>query len=67
MFLWGTFRYDFDTTAWLSRTLQEKVVFVPGEFFFCDNPDKRTLRMSFATSTADELEEAVRRLKKALP
>jgi DNA-binding transcriptional MocR family regulator len=67
MFLWGTFRYDFDTTAWLSRTLQEKVVFVPGEFFFCDNPDKRTLRMSFATPTADELEEAVRRLKKALP
>ncbi|WP_336218320.1 PLP-dependent aminotransferase family protein [Citrobacter amalonaticus] len=67
MFLWGSFRYDFDTTVWLSRTLQEKVVFVPGEFFYSDRPDKRTLRMSFATPTADELEEAVRRLKKALP
>lgn len=67
MFLWGTFRYDFDTTAWLSRTLEEKVVYVPGEFFFSDRPDKRTLRLSFATPTMNELEEAVRRLKKALP
>lgn len=67
MFLWGTFRYDVDTTAWLSRTLEEKVVYVPGEFFYSDNPDKRTLRLSFATPTKNELEEAVRRLKRALP
>ncbi|POT56780.1 GntR family transcriptional regulator [Citrobacter amalonaticus] len=67
MFLWGTFRYDFDATAWHARTLEEKVVYVPGEFFYSDNPDKRTLRLSFATPTASELEDAVRRLKKALP
>lgn len=67
MFLWGAFRDDFDTTAWLSRTLEEKVVYVPGEFFYSDNPDKRTLRLSFATPTMAELEDAVRRLKRALP
>ena len=67
MFLWATFRHDFDATAWLSRTLEEKVVYVPGEFFYSDNPDKRTLRLSFATPTMAELEEAVRRLKRALP
>ncbi|WP_058909885.1 PLP-dependent aminotransferase family protein [Entomohabitans teleogrylli] len=67
MFLWATFRYDFDTTAWLSRTLEEGVVYVPGEFFYSDNADKRTLRLSYATPTRSELEQAVARLKKALP
>ncbi len=66
MFLWATFRYDFDTTAWLQKTLEQGVVYVPGEFFFNDNPDKRTLRLSYATATEEQLFESVKRLKAAL-
>ena len=66
MFLWATFRYDFDTTAWLAKTLSQGVVYVPGEFFFNDNPDKRTLRFSYATASEEQLFEAVKRLKSAL-
>jgi len=66
MFLWASFREPFDTTAWLAKTLEKGVVYVPGEFFFSDNPDKRTLRFSYATATEDQLYEAVKRLKSAL-
>lgn len=66
MFLWATFRNDIDTTAWLQKTLAQGVVYVPGEFFFSDNPDRRTLRLSYATATDDQLVEAVRRLKASL-
>ncbi|MRS15892.1 aminotransferase class I/II-fold pyridoxal phosphate-dependent enzyme [Enterobacteriaceae bacterium RIT691] len=66
MFLWATFRYDFDTTQWLKQTLEKGVVYVPGEFFFSDHADKRTLRFSYATATEEQLHEAVQRLKAAL-
>lgn len=66
MFLWAAFREAFDTTAWLAKTLEKGVVYVPGEFFFSDNPDKRTLRFSYATASEEQLYEAVRRLKAAL-
>ena len=66
MFLWATFREARDTTAWLQRTLEKGVVYVPGEFFFSDNPDRRTLRFSYATATDEQLVEAVSRLKAAL-
>jgi DNA-binding transcriptional MocR family regulator len=39
---------------------------VPGEFFFSDRADKKTLRFSYATATEDQLYEAVKRLKSAL-
>lgn len=66
MFLWAKFRYDFDTTQWLKQTLEKGVVYVPGEFFFSDHADKRTLRFSYATATEEQLHEAVQRLKAAL-
>ncbi|ACS87620.1 aminotransferase-like domain-containing protein [Musicola paradisiaca] len=66
MFLWARFRQPFDTTAWLQKTLEQGVVFVPGEFFFADHPDRSTLRLSFATATQEQMHEAVARLRRAL-
>ncbi|SLM61254.1 MULTISPECIES: aminotransferase-like domain-containing protein [Dickeya] len=66
MFLWARFRQPFDTTAWLEKTLAQGVVFVPGEFFFADTPDRSTLRLSFATATEAQMHEAVARLRRAL-
>ncbi|MCS3603065.1 DNA-binding transcriptional MocR family regulator [Buttiauxella sp. BIGb0471] len=66
MFLWASFRYEFDTTRWLQQTLEKGVVYVPGEFFFSDNADKKTLRFSYATATEEQLYDAVQRLKAAL-
>ncbi|MBN3200279.1 PLP-dependent aminotransferase family protein [Pectobacterium brasiliense] len=67
MFLWAKFRQDdFNTTEWLKKTLEQGVVFVPGEFFFPDNLDYSTLRLSFATATDEQMHEAVARLRRAL-
>ncbi len=66
MFLWAAFRYEFDTTCWLQQTLDKGVVYVPGEFFFSDHADKKTLRFSYATATEEQLYDAVQRLKAAL-
>lgn len=66
MFLWAAFRDNVDTTAWLQKTLEKGVVYVPGEFFFSDHADKRTLRFSYATATDEQLVEAVKRLKASL-
>ncbi|MCL2891918.1 PLP-dependent aminotransferase family protein [Brenneria tiliae] len=66
MFLWARFHQPFNTTEWLKQTLNQGVVFVPGEFFFSDSPDYATLRFSFATATEAQMHEAVARLRRAL-
>jgi len=66
MFLWAKMNNGINTTRWLEKTLSNGVVFVPGEFFYCNEPDYSTLRMSFVTPTDEELKEAVRRLKISL-
>jgi len=66
MFLWARFREPRNCTEWMKKTLEQGVVFVPGEFFFSDNPDHSTFRISFATATEEQLHEAVARLKRAL-
>ncbi|WP_313571150.1 aminotransferase-like domain-containing protein [Pantoea piersonii] len=66
MFLWATFNYEFNTTEWLKSTLQNGAVYVPGEFFYCDNPDKSTLRLSYVTVSEDNLLKAAQRLNASL-
>ena len=66
MFLWARFRYPFDTMQWLKKTLENGVVYVPGEAFYNDNPDTRTLRLSYSTVSEDGLMTAVERLAKSL-
>ncbi|WP_420286914.1 PLP-dependent aminotransferase family protein [Enterobacter sp. BNK-9] len=66
MFLWAKFKYEMNTTEWLSKTLSHGVVYVPGEFFYCNQPDHSTLRMSYVTVSDEHLKEAVLRLKRSL-
>ena len=51
---------------WLKKTLENGVVYVPGEAFYNDNPDTRTLRLSYSTVSEDGLMTAVERLAKSL-
>ncbi|WON77179.1 PLP-dependent aminotransferase family protein [Serratia sp. UGAL515B_01] len=66
MFLWARFRQPFDATGWLKAALEQGVVFVPGEYFFSDKPDRSTFRLSFATATEQQMQEAVARLRRSL-
>lgn len=55
-----------DGNAFAKMAIDKGVAFVPGEPFFCQNPDRSTLRFSFATVGEDKILEGVDRLKQAM-
>lgn len=48
------------------KTLENGVVYVPGEAFYHDKPDTRTLRLSYSTVSEAGLLTAVERLAASL-
>jgi DNA-binding transcriptional MocR family regulator len=78
MFLWARFTDGTDTMRLLAAARQQGVIFVPGSAFFpaldagrpgAEKPDvdpnAATLRLSFATLTPSQLQQAVQRLATA--
>jgi 2-aminoadipate transaminase len=66
MFLWARLNDPVDASEVLQHAIEEGMIFVPGSAFYADAPDHSTLRLSFATPAADELDAAVQRLVRAL-
>jgi hypothetical protein len=67
MFVWATLvDPDLDADALLRVALDEGVAFVPGSAFAIDRPGRSALRLSFATASPAELEEAIDRLARAM-
>ena len=66
MFVWARFDDAVDTTALLPHALARGVMYVPGEAFHAERPDRRTLRLAFATVTPERIAEGVDRLAAAL-
>jgi 2-aminoadipate transaminase len=64
MFVWVRLPAGHDATALLPDAVAHDVAYVPGAPFFAGPPDPATLRMSFTTHSAAEIEEGVRRLAK---
>jgi 2-aminoadipate transaminase len=67
MFVWARFvgdAADVDTAALLPAALDAGMAFVPGNAFAVSPPGPHThhLRLSFATPTPSEIDDAVRRL-----
>ncbi len=55
-----------DSGAWLARSLEHGVCFVPGTAFAVERDLRSYARFSFATASAEELQEAVARLVSAV-
>jgi DNA-binding transcriptional MocR family regulator len=55
-----------DGQAFAQKAIAHNVAFVPGAPFFADQPDLASLRLSFATSDLEKIEEGVQRLGVAL-
>lgn len=66
MFLWARLADGRDTAALLPDALREGVAYVPGTAFSCSPAPSPHLRLCFATLDDDELDEAARRLARAL-
>lgn len=64
MFVWA--RTDgVDASELLIRSIENKVLFVPGKAFFADKTDPRALRLSFAAPAVDNIREGAKRLRRA--
>jgi DNA-binding transcriptional MocR family regulator len=55
-----------DAGEFARRAIEKGVAFVPGAPFYASNPDRSTLRLSFATADVAKIEEGVARLGQAL-
>lgn len=55
-----------DGDAFARQAIAQGVAFVPGAPFYAVNPDRATLRLSFATADVAKIEEGVGRLRAAL-
>ncbi|MBT0724539.1 PLP-dependent aminotransferase family protein [Rosenbergiella sp. S61] len=66
MFLWCHLKEGVDASRLLNACIAEKVVFVPGEVFFAENPQTNALRLSYSMLTQHTAEEAGVRIARAL-
>lgn len=62
MFLWAALPKGMSTEELLKYAIKAEVVFVPGSAFYVANPEVETLRLSFATISEKDADEAGRRL-----
>lgn len=63
MFVWLTLPKSMDTRDLLEKALsEEKIAFVPGGAFFATGGGENTLRLSFSTCCADDIQDGMKRL-----
>jgi 2-aminoadipate transaminase len=65
-FLWATFPDRVDTDALLARAIANRVVYVAGSAFYVDGRTCRQARLAFSASSAERIEEGIRRLAAAV-
>ena len=66
MFFWLELREGQDAMALLPKAVEAGMAFVPGEPFFAEAPQRNTLRLSFVTVAAAQIETGVAALAKVL-
>jgi 2-aminoadipate transaminase len=62
LFIWVTLPEGYDAAEILPRAIERGLAFVPGLYFYAGEANPRTLRVSFATATPEELREGAARL-----
>jgi 2-aminoadipate transaminase len=66
MFLWLRLPEGLDAVALLPQAVERGVAFVPGTPFYAGAGDPRTLRLSFVTASAEEIDTAIAALADAV-
>lgn len=59
MFLWVRLPAGMSAIELLPHAVEHGVAFVPGAAFYANHPDPRTLRLSFVTATASQIQTGV--------
>jgi len=65
MFYWADLP-KLDTTAMLDSAIEHGVAYVPGAPFYAGQPEHTRLRLSFASASAEQIGEGIRRLARCI-
>jgi 2-aminoadipate transaminase len=66
MFLWVRLPTGMDAVPLLAKAVDKGVAYVPGSPFFADNPDPRSLRLSFVTASVEQIDTGMKALAAAI-
>jgi 2-aminoadipate transaminase len=66
MFLWARLPQGMSAIDLLPRAVEKGVAFVPGAPFYAQDPDARTLRLSFVTATHEQIDSGIAALARAI-
>ncbi|SFE14961.1 PLP-dependent aminotransferase family protein [Paracidovorax konjaci] len=66
MFLWARLPEGMSALDLLPEAVERNVAFVPGAAFYAENPDTRTLRLSFVTASAQQIQTGIASLAAAV-
>jgi len=66
MFLWARLPEGMSALELLPEAVERNVAFVPGAAFYADHPDTRTLRLSFVTASAQQIQDGIAALAAAI-
>jgi 2-aminoadipate transaminase len=66
LFIWAELPVKIDAALLFKKSLEKKVVFVPGEHFYCEKPNKNTLRLNFSMASPQQIEEGMTRLAEVI-
>ncbi|MCU4563766.1 PLP-dependent aminotransferase family protein [Acinetobacter sp. WU_MDCI_Abxc222] len=66
MFLWCHLRSNINAKILLEESINENVIFVPGEVFFAHNPERNSLRLSYSMISSENSDSAAYRIFKSI-
>jgi len=66
LFLWVILPDEVKTVDVLKAALEEKVAFIPGSAFYPEGGGEHTFRLTFATASPEMIDEAIKRLGRAI-
>jgi 2-aminoadipate transaminase len=66
MFLWARLPEGMDAVELLPKAVERGVAFVPGAAFFAEGGDRRSLRLSFVTASAEQIAHGIAALASAI-
>ncbi|MCW5655785.1 PLP-dependent aminotransferase family protein [Hydrogenophaga sp.] len=66
MFLWVRLPAGVSAIELLPKAVDRGVAFVPGSAFFAGEPDERTMRLSFVTASAEQIQTGIAALAAAI-
>ena len=62
MFLWATLPEGVSAMSLFPKALEKKVAFVPGDPFYTDMKNLRTMRLNYTNADCETIREGIRRL-----